>query len=413
VSAAPTSGANAEASRAMKALLLAISSLTVMAGATIAPGLPGMRETFADMAGADALVRLVLTLPALFIGLAAGPAGAFLDRVGRVRMLFFAMLLYVAAGTSGTWVDSLPMLLVGRAMLGVSIAAVMTATSTIVGDAFTGIARSRYLGVQSAFMAFGGVLFLTLGGALASIGWRAPFFVYLLAVPLLPLIFVVLRGAPGTAAAPKREGPRVPIPWGTIGLPIATAFAGMALFSLVPVQIPFLLKQTGFGGAAVTGFAIATMTLTGGIASLQYRRLAARVSREVIAATTFGLMGLGYLVVAFAPNLGIVVLGLALAGLGTGLLMPNMNEWTMHATAGDVRPRALGVLNACLFGGQFVSPFLFAPFLELASLQTLFAGAAGVLVVITVAFLGLPRSHPLHAPLPSRHVDAVPDVTGT
>jgi MFS family permease len=120
----------------------------------------------------------------------------------------------------------------------------------------------------------------------------------------------------------------------------------------------------------------------------------------VIAAATFGLMGLGYLVVALAPNLAIVIVGLAIAGLGAGLLMPNMNEWTMHTTEGDVRPRALGILNACLFGGQFVSPFLFAPFLGLATLQVLFAGAAGLLAVLTAVFLGLPRSHPLHAPAP-------------
>jgi len=341
-------------------------------------------------------VRLVLTLPALFIGLTAGLAGALLDRVGRVRMLSVALAIYVAAGTSGIWVGSLPLLLVGRAMLGVAIAGVMTATSTIIGDAFSGTARSRYLGLQSAFMAFGGVVFLTLGGLLASIGWRAPFFVYLLGVPLVPMTVWVLAGAPGTRAARPRQGLRAPIPWRSIALPCATAFGGMALFSLVPVQIPFLLRQTGFGGAALTGVAIATLTLTGGVASLQYRRLATRVSREVIAAMTFGLMALGYFVVAVAPNLAVVVLGLALAGLGTGLIMPNTSEWTMHVTESAQRPGALGVLNAGLFGGQFISPLLFAPFLALASLQALFALAAALLAAISAAFLMVQRTPPLH-----------------
>ena len=382
----------------MRGLLLAISSLTIMAGSTIAPGLPGMRESFSDLPGADALVRLVLTLPALFIGLAAGPVGALLDRVGRVRMLAISLALYVTAGTSGIWVGSLPLLLVGRAILGIAIAGVMTATSTIIGDAFVGSARSRYLGLQSAFMAFGGVLFLSVGGLLASIGWRAPFFVYLLGVPLVPMALMVLGGAPGTRASEAPRGPRAQVPWRAIALPCAAAFMGMALFSLVPVQIPFLLRQTGFGGPAVTGGAIATLTLTGGIASLQFRRLATRVSREAIAALTFGLMALGYVVVAVAPNLSTVVLGLALAGLGTGLIMPNTNEWTMHATHGAQRPGALGVLNACLFGGQFISPLLFAPFLTLASLQTLFGVAAAVLCTTAAVFLSVPRTLPSLGP---------------
>jgi hypothetical protein len=50
-----------------KATLLLISSLTVMAGAKIAPSLPAMQEHFKDVENAALWVRLVLTLPALFI----------------------------------------------------------------------------------------------------------------------------------------------------------------------------------------------------------------------------------------------------------------------------------------------------------------------------------------------------------
>jgi hypothetical protein len=51
--------------------LLFVSTLTVMAGATIAPSLPAMRQFFASVNNADFLVRLVLTAPALFIAIGA------------------------------------------------------------------------------------------------------------------------------------------------------------------------------------------------------------------------------------------------------------------------------------------------------------------------------------------------------
>jgi uncharacterized RDD family membrane protein YckC len=58
-----------------KATLLLVSTLTVMAGATIAPSLPGMQVQFAQIDNVGLWVRLVLTLPALFIVIGSPIAG--------------------------------------------------------------------------------------------------------------------------------------------------------------------------------------------------------------------------------------------------------------------------------------------------------------------------------------------------
>jgi MFS family permease len=68
---------------ATRGTLLASAALTIMAGATIAPSLPAMREVFVGTPGAEVLVRLVLTITALAIALTAPLAGVFADRVGR------------------------------------------------------------------------------------------------------------------------------------------------------------------------------------------------------------------------------------------------------------------------------------------------------------------------------------------
>ncbi len=56
-------------------VLLACASLTVMAGATIAPGLPGLVKHYADYPDADYLARFILTAPGLAIALSASVAG--------------------------------------------------------------------------------------------------------------------------------------------------------------------------------------------------------------------------------------------------------------------------------------------------------------------------------------------------
>lgn len=62
-----------------KATLLLVSSLTVMAGATIATALPSMQDYFSEVDHAGFLIRLVFTLPALFIVLTGPFLGWFLS----------------------------------------------------------------------------------------------------------------------------------------------------------------------------------------------------------------------------------------------------------------------------------------------------------------------------------------------
>ena len=74
-------------SLAIKTTLLLTSTLTVMSGATIAPSLPAMQEHFAQVPNSELLVRLVLTVPALFIAIGGLFVGQLLDRLGRKPLL--------------------------------------------------------------------------------------------------------------------------------------------------------------------------------------------------------------------------------------------------------------------------------------------------------------------------------------
>lgn len=65
-----------------------------------------MQEHFEGVAGSEALVPLVLTVPALSLALLAPFAGVVVDRLGRKRLLIVATVLYALFGTVPLWVDS-------------------------------------------------------------------------------------------------------------------------------------------------------------------------------------------------------------------------------------------------------------------------------------------------------------------
>ena len=239
--------------------LLIATSLTVMSGATIAPGLPGMRVHFEGVPDAELLTRLVLTIPALFIAMGAPVAGPVIERVGRLRVLTAGALLYAASGMSGLVLETLPALLVGRAFLGLSVAAIMTTVTTLAGDHFGGPERGRFLGMQAAFMGLGGLLFVTGGGFAADLHRRAPFAIYAFALVVLLLAAAFLHEPETRRAAPAGLPERVPPMVATV---LEAAFATMLAFYLVPTQLPFLLvRDLGLDAASLAGLAIGAATL--------------------------------------------------------------------------------------------------------------------------------------------------------
>lgn len=176
----------------VKMTLLVTSTLTVMAGAIIAPSLPAMQEHFATVPNVDFWVRLVLTMPALFIVIGAPFAGMIIDRFGRKWLLVIGAILYGLAGSAGYILPSLTALLVSRALLGLAVAGVMTSVTTLIADYYDGPSRAQILGFQAAFMGLGGTIFLTTGGFLADLDWRNPFLIYLFAFMILPFIITAL-----------------------------------------------------------------------------------------------------------------------------------------------------------------------------------------------------------------------------
>ena len=376
----------------VKLTLLLISTLTVMAGATIAPALPAMRESFAAVPNADYLVRLALTLPALFIALGAPFVGIAIDRLGRKPLLLLSLVLYGIAGSSGFVLSTLGMILVGRAFLGISVAGIMTTATTLIADYYTGTARAQFLGLQAGFMGLGGVLFLSLGGFLADSNWRSPFLIYSMAFALIPFAAIFLpepdRRLPA-AAKGDVISPAQPFPLNLVMLTYGIALITQIVFYLIPTQLPFYLQQIANATPSQSGLAIALSTLFSAASSILYRQIKGRFGFTAIYGMSFANMALGYALISWASSYGMVLVGLAIAGVGLGLLMPNMNLCLTSVTPDAFRGRVLSGITTSFFLGQFLSPLLSQPISYAIGLDRTYGLAAGLMALLTVAALVL------------------------
>lgn len=361
--------------------ILMLAAMTVMANATIAPSLPGLRERYADVAGIDTLAGLGLTLPSLAVALTAGLAGWLADRVDRQKLLLTSGVLYAVGGTSGLLVDGLAGLLAGRAVLGVGVAGTMVLATTWAADLWQGEARARFLGRQGAATSAGGIAVILIGGSLASLHWRGAFAAYLLVVPVVLLALRALRPyARMRRRMPRADAadsaPATPFPWRTFAVVGTLAFLLMVAFFVVPTRLPFLLAEVGVNDPLLLGAVISLVTVAALPGGLAYGRIRAQVSPTGIFALSYALMGLGMLVLGFASSLAAMALGVVLVGLGLGPAVPNNTATLMAVVPEASRGRASGLLTTAFFAGQFVSPLVTAPLVNAMGLPGAFRALA-------------------------------------
>lgn len=349
---------------AIKITLLLIATLTIMAGTTVAPSLPAIRQIFASTPYVEIMSRMVLTLPSLFVALFAPVAGVLADRFGRKKLLIGSILLYSIAGMSGLFADSLAGLLIGRAALGLAIGGIMTIGTTLVGDYFDGAQREQYLGMQQAFTQFGGVVFVVAGGLLADLHWRAPFAVYLVALIILPAAAAFLIEPARSRSRVANAGVAGPgAKWSLVALLALTAFLVNALFYTVPSQLPFFLRELGIATASSAGYAIGIFNFAGALAALNFGRLRSGFGVPGILATGLALMTTGFWLLAPSDGMPSVLFALAIMGSGLGFVMPSIMSTTIMIAPAQSRGRIAGIVTASMFLGHFTSPLASQPWI--------------------------------------------------
>ncbi|WP_347375083.1 MFS transporter [Aequorivita sp. Q41] len=303
--------------------LLLASMLTMLANAIIAPSLPAISSAFNTVENVEALTKLMLTLPALTIAIIAPFAGRIIDKQGRIKVLIVSLVIYTLAGTSGFWLNDLYLILLGRVILGLGVAGIMTTSTTLVGDYFEGKKREHFMDLQGAFNALGGLLFIPAAVFLADINWHYTFLVYGFAFIVLLLVPFYLHEPKHHLKQIKNESDLKVS--NQIWLVYISSFLTLLFFYIIPVQLPFLLKTFTGINANLVGVAIGIMMISLAISAILSKKIRQQLSFLSMYILGFMLMALGYLIIGFSSSYLMAIVGVIVVGFGIGSLIPNAN----------------------------------------------------------------------------------------
>ena len=342
----------AGSARGQGAILLAGSCLPILGSVLLAPVLPRMIDAFATTPGVDVLVPIVLTAPALVIGLLAPVAGRLVDAAGRKRVLVAALVVYALFGTAPLYLDSLPAIVASRVGVGLCEAAIMTACTTLLADLFDGTARDRWFARQTIATTLAATAFFALGGALGAVSWRAPFVLYVssLVIAVLAAVFVRDTGRTPSASLP-------PVPWRLIAVPcLVTLFGGIVFYTPI-AELSLVLASVGVTSTATIGLVSAVASLATAAGGFTFGRVARR-GTVVLLPVALALAGVGLVVVGISSAVPVIAVGAVIASAGTGLLLPTLLTWALSGLGFAERGRGTGFWTAAMFIGQFFCPLV-------------------------------------------------------
>ncbi|MHA1124292.1 MAG: MFS transporter [Candidatus Heimdallarchaeota archaeon] len=377
--------------------VLLVNTLIILAGAAITPIIKDMKDAYPSIPNIDLVAELVLSVTSISIAVGAIFIGFIIDKFGRKKVLVITTLLNAVFGTVGFYASNIYVILVSRIFLGFAVAGIMTSITALIGDFYEGEKRDQVLGLRSMFTSFGGAIFTIVGGALGDIHWNYAYLVYFVSLLILPGVVLFIpepdRGSKKEIEENEQtnEIKVADIDDETSGFPVKIGIlsyflilVSMVIFYFIAVQLSSYFPEYGENRDIIVGLALGVSGLTSGIAAFSFKYVKRILSTQWVFIATLLIMGGGFILLAFAPELWVTFIAIGLIGFGWGLFMPNIQSWLLLYTPTRMRGRVVGVFVLMLYLGQFISPFIALPIRVPIGLTGLFLVGGIVLLVLLV-----------------------------
>jgi MFS transporter, ACDE family, multidrug resistance protein len=368
-------------------VLFAAGCLTTMTGGVVSPVLPEIvQQLQLDPRWAGTLVSMHAIMIAVFTPL----LGILADRIGKLRVLLPALILYAVFGSAGAFMHSFLPLLATRALLGIASGGIAAATIGLLGTMYEGEARSRILGYATSAMTSASVMVPLIGGWAGQNHWQYAFFLYALALPLAMMAVFILpekkeqRLSSSTGIGNTKDLIRILRRPETLRLLLTLMLAASIVYAVV-IYTPLYLKAAIGADPTLNGFVLAVRAIGAAVMSaVGASRLAKWLGVNRAIALGFTLMALTLATIPFLEELYLILPTAIVFGMGFGLTVPNVYDGLANQAPPELRSSVLAIGTGGNSLGQFISPLFLGPIWHGFGLPAVFYVAAGVALSVAV-----------------------------
>ena len=373
-------------------LVLGVIAFFVMLGfGVVIPVLPVDARSFdvgylevGAVVSAFALMRLIVTP---FVGWLT-------DRGGERTILAIGIgIVAVSSGLVGL-AHSYPELLLLRGAGGIGSAMFSVSAMTLLLGSASTAQRGRSMGFYQGGFLIGGMAGPAVGGVLATISLRAPFFFYAGTLLIAGLIGLLLL-QPAHARKDDGAAPRIALAVVVrdrrfIAACLANLAQGWASMGVRGALIPVLVVEMLHESAAVTGLAFAIAAVAQTLALAPAGRFVDTVGRRPAIIGAFSLGALVLLAIPFVENIVALIILLCVYGV-LAAFMGTAPAASVGDAAGPRNGKPVAIFSAFSDAGAIVGPLVAGALLDAFSYPVAFASAAVLMLLAAGYALRMPR----------------------
>ncbi len=340
-----------------RASILALS-LVLITSFSISSALPAMFDYYQGYPKEQ--IELLVSLPSFGIMIMLVLNG-FLERLFPERLqISLGLIILSIGGTAPFWYQEYNFIFAMRILFGLGVGMINAKAISIISERYHGKTRIQMLGLRGSAEVVGASILTLVVGQLLSLGWTVTFLAYGAGFLVLILYLLFVPYGKEKKETKKKEAETTRLTGqmkGLIFLLAVEAAVVVCTNTAITIRIPSLMVESGLGDAQLSSLVLSIMQLIGILAGVSFSFFISLFKERLLlwSGITFGL---GQIVIALSPSLGVMVVGSVVAGFSYSVALTTVFQLLSERIPAKLLNQATSfAVLGCSFGA-FTTPFI-------------------------------------------------------
>ena len=369
-----------------RASILALS-LVLITSFSISSALPAMFDYYKGYPKEQ--IELLVSLPSFGIMIMLVLNGV-LERLFSERLqISLGLLILSIGGTAPFWYQDYNFVFAMRILFGLGVGMINAKAISIISERYHGKTRIQMLGLRGSAEVVGASILTLVVGQLLSLGWTVTFLAYSAGFLVLVLYLLFVPYGKEKKETKKKEAETTRLTRqmkGLIFLLAVEAAVVVCTNTAITIRIPSLMVERGLGDAQLSSLVLSIMQLIGILAGVSFSFFISLFKERLLlwSGITFGL---GQIVIALSPSLGVMVVGSVVVGFSYSVALTTVFQLLSERIPAKLLNQATSfAVLGCSFGA-FTTPFILGAIGLVAQNGMLVFTILGCWLIVTSIFV--------------------------
>ena len=336
-----------------RASILALS-LVLITSFSISSALPAMFDYYRGYPKEQ--IELLVSLPSFGIMIMLVLNGV-LERLFPERLqISLGLLILSIGGTAPFWYQEYNFVFAMRILFGLGVGMINAKAISIISERYHGKTRIQMLGLRGSAEVVGASILTLVVGQLLSLGWTVTFLAYSAGFLVLILYLLFVPYGKEKRETKKKEAETTRLT-GLIFLLAVEAAVVVCTNTAITIRIPSLMVERGLGDAQLSSLVLSIMQLIGILAGVSFSFFISLFKERLLLWSGIAF-GLGQIVIALSPSLGVMIVGSIVAGFSYSVALTTVFQLLSERIPAKLLNQATSfAVLGCSFGA-FTTPFI-------------------------------------------------------